>query len=67
MIEDMRKEINKEIIKNLKYPLFLLIIACMLILFTNYIIIPELSKYSDINSVASMGQYIFNDITGSKL
>lgn len=67
MINDMRKEINKEIIKNLKYPLFLLIIACMLILFTNYIIIPELSKYSDINSVSSMGQYIFNDITGSKL
>lgn len=67
MIDNMRKEINKEIIKNLKYPLFLLIIACMLILFTNYIIIPELSKYSDINSVASMGQYIFNDITGSKL
>lgn len=67
MIDDMRKEINKEIIKNLKHPLFLLIITCMLILFTNYIIIPELSKYSDINSVASMGQYIFNDITGSKL
>lgn len=63
----MINNMKKEIIKSLRYPLFLLIITCMLMLFTNYTIIPKLSKYSNINSVASMGQYIFNDITGSKL